>query len=147
MSLEEREQFWRRVVEFETVPLTTNFQQLVDAGLELPEPDSLEDKTLTAKLWEVIDALATLRVFIKETDHLSDRELYTALWRDVLRQETEAIPGDECSAWHVDLLSTGSEPGCFSLSQVLRRRRLPSLLARGVPWLHHAGPRKSALRP
>jgi hypothetical protein len=113
LSLKKREQFWRRIVEFETAPLTTNFQQLTDAGLELPEPESLDDETLTAKLWEVIDGLATVRVFISETDHLSDRELYTTLWRDVLRQETEVISDDECSAWHVDLLSTGSEPDTF----------------------------------
>jgi hypothetical protein len=109
LSPEESEQFWRRVVEFETAPLTTNFQQLIDAGVELPEPGSLGDDPLTAKLWEVIEGLAKLRVFISETDHLSDRELYTALWRDVLRHETEAI-SDEYSAGHVDLLSTGSEP-------------------------------------
>jgi hypothetical protein len=112
LSLDEREQFWRRVVEFETAPLTTNFQQLIDAGLDLPAPESLDDERITAKLWEVIDGLAKLRVFISETDHLSDRELYTALWRDVLRQETEAI-SDENSAWHVDLLRTGSEPDTF----------------------------------
>jgi hypothetical protein len=112
LSLEERERFWRRVVESETAPLTTNFQQLIDAGLELPEPESLDDKTLTAKLWDVIDGLARLRVFISETDHLSDRELYKSLWLDVLHQETEAI-SDEYSAWHVDLLSTGSETDTF----------------------------------
>ena len=38
LSPEEREQFWRRVVEYESAPLTTNFQQLIDAGLDLPEP-------------------------------------------------------------------------------------------------------------
>jgi hypothetical protein len=113
LSREEREQFWRRVVEFETAPLTTNFQQLIDAGLELPEPESLDDERLTAKLWEVIVGLARLRVFISETDHRSDRELYTMLWSDVLRQETEAISEGEYSAWHVDLLSTGSDPDTF----------------------------------
>ena|SRR5688572_9742237 len=112
LSLTEREQFWRRVVEIETASLTTNFQQLIDAGVELPEPDSLDDETVTAKLWEVIDGLAALRVFISESDHLSDRELYTKLWQDVLRQETEAI-SDEYSAWHVDLLGSGIEQDTF----------------------------------
>jgi hypothetical protein len=113
LSLKKREQFWRRVVEFETAPLTTNFQQLIDAGLELPEPESLDDETLSAKLWEVIDGLANLQVFICETDHLSDCELYTRLWRDVLRQQTEVISDDLYSVWHVDLLSTGSETDTF----------------------------------
>src|SRR4029450_10980135 len=49
------------------------------------------------------------RVFVSPTNHLSDRELYTLLWRDVLRQETPMLPDDQASAWHVDLLGSGSE--------------------------------------
>jgi hypothetical protein len=111
LSSGEREQFWRRVIEFETAFSTTHFQQLTNAGLELPEPGApdLDDKRLSSTLWTMIAALARLHVFISQTDHLSDRELYTLLWRDVLRDVIPMLPDDPGSAWHVDLLSGGSD--------------------------------------
>jgi hypothetical protein len=101
-----REQFWDRVIDFETAPTTTDFERLIDAGLELPEPDASSDEQLHATLWKVIAALADLGVFIEHTNHLSDRELYARLWRNVLRQ---SVPVVDEGVWHVDLLGGGSE--------------------------------------
>ena len=106
---EVEEGFWQHVVDYEEAPWTTHFQQLENAGVSLPQPDSLKDEELTAKLWEVIQKLALLRVFIDQTDHLSDRELYTYLWTDCLREETKAMPMGANAAWHIQLLSGGSE--------------------------------------
>lgn len=113
LSLDEREQFWRRVVEYESAPLTTDFQQLTEAGLELPEPDAMDDEQLTSKLWELIRALARMGVFITQTNHLSDRELYGLLWRDELRHETPMLPNNGGSAWHLDLLGGWSETDIY----------------------------------
>ncbi|MCK4342489.1 MAG: hypothetical protein KAY37_12285 [Phycisphaerae bacterium] len=103
------DQFMQHVLDYERAPLTSHFEQLLATGLELPAPEELTDAELTAKLWELIERLATLRVFLEQTDHLSDRELYTQLWADVLREEIKDLPRDEHSAWHIDMLGSCSE--------------------------------------
>lgn len=108
-SAEMEEAFWKYVADWEDAPYTTNFQQLEDAGVSLPAPDSLKDEELTAKLWEVIRALALLYVFIEQTDHMSDRELYTHLWTDSLREETKAFPLLAGCACHIEMLGGCSE--------------------------------------
>ena len=110
---EVEEDFWNYIVNYEEAPWTTHLQQLEDAGVSFPAPDSLNDKELTEKLWELIQKLALLHVFLDQTDHLSDRELYTYLVNDCLRQETKAMPLAANFACHIQLLSTGSEEDNF----------------------------------
>jgi hypothetical protein len=100
--------FVRKMGLIENGPTTTNFAQLIAHGIQLPEPDSISDADISAKLWEVIAGLSRLRVYLDRTDHLNDRELYATLWRDVLRTDVPAV--DEIGFNnHVGLLSTGSE--------------------------------------
>ncbi len=106
---EVEEAFWKHVVDYEEAPWTTNFQQLETAGVSLPSPDSLNDEQVNAKLWEVIQKLALLQVFIEQTDHLSDRELYNHLWTDSLREETKSLLMAPNAACHIQLLSGGSD--------------------------------------
>ena len=103
------EGFWKYVVEYEKAPWTTNFKQLEEAGIELPAPETLNDEQLNKKLWEVIRGLALLRVFLDDTNHLSDRELYAELWSDMLREEVKAIPPDPDGAYHLSPLGGCSE--------------------------------------
>lgn len=106
---EVEESFWKHVVDWEEAPWTTHFHQLESAGVALPPPDSLHDRELTEKLWEVIRALALLHVFLDQTDHRSDRELYSDLWIDYLREEVKMLPPAANSAYHLPLLGGCSE--------------------------------------
>lgn len=106
-------QFRSSVAAYEQAPLTTHFQQLEEDGVELPAPESVDDRRLTAKLWEVIEDLARMRVFLSQTDHLSDRELYILLWHELLRESVKDMLLDEASAWHLDILGSGSREDTY----------------------------------
>ncbi len=144
---EVEEGFWKYVVDYEEAPWTTNFQQLESAGVSLPAPDSLKDDELTAKLWEIIQKLALLHVFIEQTDHLSDRELYTHLWTDSLREETKAMPLASNSACHIQLLSGGSDEDNLLYLKYYADDDFRRQLASGFSRRSHACARRPALRP
>jgi hypothetical protein len=52
--------------------------------LELRHPDSLTPDELRTKLWEAIQHLCEKHIVLDYTDHLSDRELYCLILRDIL---------------------------------------------------------------
>jgi hypothetical protein len=109
MDASVREQFWRHVVEFETAGTTDLIKELKAVGVEVPDPDGLDDEALHTALWVTIEALGRMHVYLDQTDHLSDRELYTLLWGELLPEEMPALSQDGGSAWHVDILGGCSE--------------------------------------
>ena len=52
--------------------------------LVLPPHDELDDATVHDFLWEAIEALHDQQIVLDFTDHLSDRELYCLIARDIL---------------------------------------------------------------
>jgi hypothetical protein len=105
---ESEEKFWQRMRAFENGPFTTDFERLTRAGIELPQPDAMDDAALTAKLWQVLEQLGRMCVLVEDTDHLSDRELYSQLWHEGLREEVPDVPNDG-GAYHLSMVGTGSE--------------------------------------
>jgi hypothetical protein len=103
------EKFWEHVLAYEQAKPVSLFDMLVRNGLALPAPDEMDDTQLTAKLWEVINAMALLGTYLESTDHLSDRELYADLWIDLLREETVLMPDNPNFACHLDVIGSGSE--------------------------------------
>ena len=67
------------MIDFESAPQTTLTDKLVSMGIDLPPADSLSDEALSTKLWDIITQLGQLRIYLHNTNHLSDRELYTLL--------------------------------------------------------------------
>ena len=107
-SPELEEIFLDRVCAFENAEYDTNFNRLVERGVEMVPPAELDDTNLAAKLREVLCGLAAIRSFLHDTDHLSDRELYTWLWSDGLREETPEL-SQLGGAWHMSAIGSGAD--------------------------------------
>ena len=58
---------------------TTMYLQLEKRGWTPEDPDTLADEDLNRSLTNLIWALGDLQTYIEYTDHVSDRDLYTAL--------------------------------------------------------------------
>lgn len=93
------EMFLERACEFEKASWDTNLNRLIQLGVEMVPPAELDDTTLSAKLDEVLRSLAAIHCFLHDTNHLSERELYTWLWSDGLREETPDL-SQLGGAWH-----------------------------------------------
>jgi hypothetical protein len=81
------EAFLESVLAYEVAPKKSLMEALVESRISVPAPDDVPDTKLSARLWEVIHGLLALRVNIANTDHLSDRALYTLLYNETLHAE------------------------------------------------------------
>ncbi|REJ66440.1 MAG: hypothetical protein DWQ31_15395 [Planctomycetota bacterium] len=67
-----------------------------DPPLELPAPDEIPldeagELFLSEQLWDVIHKLFEKRIVLAFADHLSDRELYCLIYRDILPSQEKLI--------------------------------------------------------
>lgn len=85
-------EFFRALLRASEYPPETLYERLLENDVDFLRPEDLADDELPDKLWEVILALAALDCHLLHTGHLSDRELYQALWDDVVG---ELIPKRE----------------------------------------------------
>jgi hypothetical protein len=67
VSPELEEVFLERVCEFEKAELDTNFNRLVQRGVEMVPPAVLDDSNLLAKLQDVLQTLGEMRCFLHDT--------------------------------------------------------------------------------
>jgi hypothetical protein len=76
--------------------------------LVLPPPDELADEPLSQTLWRTVQLLFEQRIVLDFTDHLSDRQLYTLIYRDILPSPEKKI--DNLSSYlHWDCSDAGGD--------------------------------------
>jgi len=109
LPLQVEEQFLEYVLAFERAETVTHRELLARDGVPLPPPDELTEDQIEQTLANVIHALAGHRTFLMNTDHLSDHELYSRLWGDVLDEAGPLLPPDSGTNCHMDLVGSGSE--------------------------------------
>jgi hypothetical protein len=89
-------------------PKRTLLDVLTELNIKLPRPQKLTNRRLKEKLWELIDALLAQSIVLGNTDHLSDRKLYTLLWNETLHKQFVISPH---YTLHVDMTKTGINDG------------------------------------
>lgn len=83
MSLAEENEFLESILEWERAPSIPIFKWF-EPELVLPKPELLPDGEVHAILWRTIHLLYGQKIALDFTDHLSDRQLYCVLLRDIL---------------------------------------------------------------
>lgn len=82
---------------------------LEEIGIAMPPDVELGDDELHARLWQVIRGIAELGMYLENTDHLSDRQLYRYLREDALLVPEFLDPDDVSSATHLSPIGGCSE--------------------------------------
>ncbi|MDA9856904.1 hypothetical protein N9D23_02200 [Rubripirellula sp.] len=83
MSLQDENEYLASMLAWEkapALPIASWFSPV----LELPSPDLLDDEELSSLLLVTVEKLYSARVILRYTDHLSDRDLYKIIYRDIL---------------------------------------------------------------
>lgn len=83
MTTRNENEFLASMLAWERAPILP-ISDWFDPPLELTGPDTLDDDALHAILWETIHRLFEQRIVLDFTDHLTDRDLYCLIYRDIL---------------------------------------------------------------
>ena len=83
--------------------------QWFEPELVLPRPETLSESALHEELWRTIEQLFGKRIVLDFTDHLTDRQLYTLIYRDIL-PATEKKIDSRANYLHWDCAATHDDP-------------------------------------
>jgi len=83
-------EFLASILAWERAPVLP-IREWFSPPLELPNPDTLDDLEIHERLWDTIYKLYSRRIVLDFTDHLTDRQLYRLLYRDILPSREKKI--------------------------------------------------------
>jgi hypothetical protein len=94
MPTERENEFLASMLAWERAPILP-ISQWFEPELRLPHPDSLSPQQLHQQLHQVIGRLFEKNIVLQYTEHLSDRELYCLIARDILaaQEKRVCLPG------------------------------------------------------
>ena len=90
LTLAAENEFLAAMLAWEQAPVLPIYRWL-EPELRPPRPEALSDADLHKILWDVIRKLFQKRIVLDFTDHLSDRELYCMIFRDILPAREKKI--------------------------------------------------------
>lgn len=100
MTTQMENEFLASMLAWEHAPVLP-ISKWFEPELKLAHPDTLNDDELRDALWKTIGRLCEKRIVLEYTDHLSDRELYCLLYRDILPSHEKKIdPPRSVLRWH-----------------------------------------------
>jgi len=108
LTLAAENDFLASMLAWEQAPVLPIYRWF-DPELRPPRPDSLGDKDLHRILWEVIHKLFDQRIVLDFTDHLTDRDLYCLIFRDILPAREKKLDWPN-NYLHWDCTGPGSDP-------------------------------------
>ena len=141
-------EFLESMLAWERAPVLP-ISQWFEPELQLPRPNTLDDRQLHQLLSDTIHRLHEQRIVLDFTDHLTDRELYCLIYRDILPSREKRIDLPR-NFLHWDCANTSGDPETWLRYYATSEERQAwnaetgSLLPRAQPPPY---PRKMPRRP
>lgn len=111
LPLRYENEFLAAMLAWETAPILPVYRWF-EPELRPPQPDTLDDAELSRILEDLIVKLYEKKIVLNFTDHLSDRELYWMILRDILPSREKKLE-HQPSEWHWDFSVSDSDPNIW----------------------------------
>ena len=103
---EDKDEFyWTMIYDLEMAPSTTGRAQILEYGIVPTPPQELATYgEIHDELWTIVEALSRCGIYLLNTDHLNDTDLYARLYYKILDEPCKMMPPEADCAEYIDCL-------------------------------------------